>query len=180
MEPFEKKKPPKARRNGFVINTPFLTDKVKIVNINELTDEQQALERTNNDFSYLKQPAWEKYFDFVYCQYPKNRVFNDPTTEMQVIGERAFFKDYQTACDFFKEFFKHHDWIRYVCFQYEQGATGNLHLQGYIQYTKPMHYKTVRKQIMPTMSLRPAGDSALESINYYNKIVATGNHTNRN
>ena len=128
----------KARRCGFTINSPFLTDNVTIVDMNNLTDEQQAMARTENDFTYQKLPQFEKFFVFRFCQYPKNRVFNDSTTQIQVIGERAFFKDYDNACEFFKEFFKHHDWMRYVCFQYEQGATGNLHLQGYMQFTKLM------------------------------------------
>jgi len=155
----------KGRRNSFTINSPFLTENIQIVNMDKLTEEQDKMARTANDFSYLKE-HFAKYFIFEHVQYSKNRVFDDPTTAEPVIGERAFFKDFEHA----KEFFKLHDWIRYVCFQYEQGKTGNLHLQGYMQYKEPLDYSTVRKKIMPTMSLRPADGTALDAINYCKKL----------
>ena len=147
----------KARRNNFTIANPFiadLTDTVKIVDMNNLTDEQKAMLFIEHDYSFVRSlPCYDKYVEFAFCQYPKRQIPSDRNSAIQVLGERIFFKSYDTA----KEFFKLIDFIDYFCFQYERGEeTGLLHLQGFMRYTKEKVMGTVHK-IFPTMSLKPCG-----------------------
>ena len=155
----------RANRNGFTLNNPFLTDAVKVVDMENLTAEQQAMPRVEHDYSFLRQPQFESLIDFAFVEYKQNAIKNHPETARQVIGERAFFKDYAAA----QEFFKLIDYIDYFCFQYEQGETGNLHLQGFIHYSRPMDMKVVHK-IFPTISLNPCGTlTNTECIEYCKK-----------
>ena len=78
-------------RNGFTINNPFLTDALKQVDINNLAAEQEAMPKIEHDYSFMKQPQFEKYFTFAYVEYMKNEVKHDPSTARLVIGERPFF-----------------------------------------------------------------------------------------
>ena len=134
MELDKKRFRQRANRNGFTLNNPFITDSVKLVDINNLTDEQKQMPKVEHDYTFLKQPQFAKFFTFAHIQFLKNEVKHDPTTARFVIGERPFFKDYE--CE--KEYFKLIDYIDYFCFQYEKGETGNLHLQGFFHYSKPM------------------------------------------
>jgi len=78
-----------------------------------------------------------------------------------MVVERAFFKDYQSA----QEFFKKIEFIDYVCFQYEQGASGNKHLQGFMHFSRPMDFKVV-KRIFPTIHLDRCNGSNSENRAY--------------
>jgi len=148
----------RVNRNDFTIANPFVTDemKIKVINIDNLTDEQKAMPRQDHDYSFMKQPHIEKFFVFKWCEYTKNAVKNDDSTAFQTIGERAFFVDYESAKEYFK--YLHENFvIDYVCFKYERGEkTGLLHLQGFLRYKKPQYPNKVRV-IFPTMSLTPCG-----------------------
>jgi len=104
------------------------------------TDEQKAMPRVEHDHSFLRRPRFENLVEFAFVEYTQNEIKNRPETARLVIGERAFFKNYDCA----KEFFKLIDYMDYFCFQYERGETGNLYLQGFIHYSCPMDMKVVR------------------------------------
>ena len=63
----------RARRNRFTLNNPFITDDVKVLDPNNLTDEQKALlgKEVKHDFSFTRQPQYEQYFTFAICEYDK-------------------------------------------------------------------------------------------------------------
>ena len=146
---------PRARRNGFTLPNPFLTDDIKVVDIENLTNEQKAIPLVKHDYSFIRQPQYETFFVFVFTEYTRNKVKDDDTTCEQVIAERAFFKDYESA----KEFFKlvcDTDFIDYFCFKYEKGnKTGLLHLQGFMRYKKAMDMKQAHG-FFPTIHLDPS------------------------
>ena len=169
MEIDKKRNRQRANRNGVVINNPFITENVKIVDINNLTDEQKAMPRiTKNDYSFVRQPQFEKFFTFAHHQYKQNQVKDDPSTAIFVIGEKPFFKDYESVKEYFTLTMGEVN-IDYFCFKYEKGETGNLHLQGYFHYSKPMDSKVVHK-IYPSMSLNPCGKQTnTEAIGYCKK-----------
>ena len=135
----------RANRYGFTINNPFLTDDIKIVDPDNLSDEQKEYARTAHDFSYLQQPQYAQFFDFVFIEYSRKE---DSQVLDTLIGQRAFFKDYAAAQAYFKAI----DFIDYFCFQYEMGASGNRHLQGFMHFSRPMDFEVVRA-IFPTMHL---------------------------
>ena len=164
----------RVNRNGFTIANPFITDTMhlKIVNMDELTDEQKAMPKQDHDYTFIKQPQFEKFFVFHWCEYKKNAVKDDDSTAFQTLGERVFFVDYQSAQDYFKLLFDT-EFIEYVCFQYEKGEkTGHLHLQGFMRYKTPQYAKQVRK-IFPTMSLNPCGNQS----NAYCREYCMKDHT---
>ena len=98
----EKRIRPRARRNGFTIPNPFLTDDIKVVDMDNLTAEQKAMPIVKHDYSYAKRPQFASFFTFAFVQYNRNKVKDDDATAEQVIGERAFFKDYESAKEFFR------------------------------------------------------------------------------
>ncbi|MCL2228541.1 MAG: hypothetical protein FWC00_01785 [Firmicutes bacterium] len=161
---------PKRNRNravrfAFTLSNPFVTDNVNIVNMDELTAEQQGYARTHHDFSFHKLPENEKFFLFHHCQYEKRLVKDDPTSAIPVIGERIFFKDYKSA----QEYFKTIEYIDYFCFQYERGEkTGLLHLQGFLHFKRPMDMKVVHK-LFPTWHLHKCEGSNYDCVAYCNK-----------
>jgi len=93
---------PRARRNGFTLPNPFITDNINVVDINNLTDEQKAMPLVRHDFSYIRQPQFEHLFIFAFTEYSRNIVKGDDSTAEKVIAERAFFKDYESAKEFFR------------------------------------------------------------------------------
>jgi len=156
----------RARRNGFTVPNPFLTENVKVVDINNLTNEQKAMPLMNHDYSFLKQEQFANLIDFHWVEYKRNKVKNDDTTAELVLGERPFFKNYECA----KEFFKRVDFIEYFCFKYEKGEKkGLLHLQGFMRYNKPLDMKTVHK-IYPTIHLDPSYGTNNECRDYCRKM----------
>jgi len=131
----------RTRRNRFTINNPFITDDIVVLDKDNLTDEQKALlgAEVKHDFSYIKQPPFEKYFTFAIVEYDRKE---NKQVIGKVVSERCFFKDYESACEYFRQI----DFIRYVCFQYEKGEKGeNLHLQGFMTYKRPMDFKVVKR-----------------------------------
>ena len=128
----------RVNRYRFTINNPFITDDVKVLCLDSLTDEQKELfekSRSRNDFAHLRDLP---YFDFAVCEYSQKEygeVFS------KVVAERIFFKDYAAA----QEYFKKIDFIDYVCFQYEQGALGTKHLQGFMHFNRQMDFSVVRE-----------------------------------
>lgn len=157
----------KARRNKFTIANPFITENVKVVDMDNLTDEQKAMPFIDHDYSFVRSlPCYDQYVEFAFCEYPKRQIPSDRNSTIQVLGERIFFKSYESA----QEFFKLIDFIDYVCFQYEKGEeTGLLHLQGFMRYVKEKQMKVVHK-IFPTMSLKPCGwDTNAECREYCRK-----------
>jgi len=154
-----KRNRPRASRYGFTINNPFITDEIKVVDINNLTDEQKAIFRENaHDYSVLKEPQNEKFFDFAFVEYDIKENFE---IVQKVIAERVFFKDYQSAENYFKTI----EFIDYFCFQYEKGLMGNLHLQGFMHFEKPMDFNVVRK-VFPTIHLQPCDGTNQDNIDY--------------
>ena len=136
----------RANRYGFTVNNPFITDDVKVLDPNSLTDEQkELLGRVTHDYSFLKQPEFAGYFIFALVEYYQKE---DNQIVGKIVAERAFFKDYLSA----QEYFKQIDFIDYFCFQYEQGASGNKHLQGFMHFERPMDFSIV-KDIFPTIHL---------------------------
>lgn len=84
-----------------------------------MTDEQKSLfAQSTHDYSFLKLPENEKFFDFAICEYD---LKEDNHIVGKTVAERVFFKDYNFA----QEYFKTIPYIDYFCFQYEQGASGN-------------------------------------------------------
>jgi hypothetical protein len=151
----------RARRNRFTLNNPFITDDVKVLDRESLTDEQKALlgQEVKHDFSFIRQPKYEQYFTFAIVEYDKKE---NKQVIGKVVSERCFFKDYESAC----EYFKHIDFIRYICFQYEKGEEGeNLHLQGFMTYHRPMDFKVVKK-IYPSIHLDPCFGTNTEAREY--------------
>jgi len=131
----------RLRRHRFTLNNPFITDDVKVLDPDHLTDEQKALlgKEVKHDFSFIRQPQFAPYFIFALVEYDKKE---NKKVIGKVVSERCFFKDYESACEYFKQI----DFIRYVCFQYEKGEEGeNLHLQGFMTYRRPMDFGIVRK-----------------------------------
>ena len=146
---------PRARRNGFTIPNPFITDDIKLVEIDKLTDEQKAMPIKKYNYSFIRQPQFENLFTFAWIQYTRNQVKDDDSTAEQVIAERAFFKDYESAKRFF-EIVRDTDFIDYFCFKYEKGKkTGLLHLQGFMRYKKAMDMKQAHA-FFPTIHLDPS------------------------
>ena len=155
----------RAARFAFTLSNPFVTEKVNIVDKDNLTAEQQTYARTMHDYSFQKLPENEKFFVFHYCQYEKRLIKDDPTSAIPVIGERVFFKDYECA----KEYFKTIDYIDFFCFQYERGEnTGLLHLQGFLHFKRPMDMKVVHK-LFPTWHLHKCDGSNYDCVVYCNK-----------
>jgi len=123
-----------------------VTDSVKILDPDNLTDEQKALlGKVKHDYSKLRENCNEKYFDFALTEYDLKE--NNEVTG-KAVAERAFFKDYKSA----QEYFKSIDFIDYICFQYEKGKSGNFHLQGFMHYKRQTDFSTV-KEIFPTIHL---------------------------
>jgi hypothetical protein len=136
----------RANRYGFTINNPFVTDDVKVIDRDNLTAEQrELLGKVAHDYSFLKQPEREQYFDFRIVEYEQK---DNGQVVDRVVAERAFFKDYASA----QEYFKAIGFVDYVCFQYERGAGGNKHLQGFMHFSRPMDFEAVRS-VFPTMHL---------------------------
>jgi len=150
---------PRARRNGFTLANPFITDDIMVVDIDNLTEEQKAMPLIKHNFHYVRQPQFEHLFVFAHVEYNKRQIKDDPTSAIRVIGERAFFKDYESAKRFF-EIVRDTDFIDYFCFQYEKGKkTGLLHLQGFMRYKKAMDMKQAHS-FFPTIHLDPTKTSA--------------------
>jgi len=156
----------RANRFAFTLPNPFKTETTKIVDIENLTELQQTYTRVHHDYSIPKMPEYSKFFDFHYVEYTKNLVKDDPSTAVQVIGERIFFKNYDCA----KEYFKLIEYIDFFCFKYEQGEkTGLLHLQGFLHFKRPMDMKVVHK-LYPTWHLHKCDGSNADCIAYVKKI----------
>jgi hypothetical protein len=154
----------RTRRNRFTLNNPFITDDIKVLDPDNMTPEQKEMlnKEIKHDFSYIKQPQFEKYFDFAICEYDKKE-------NKQVIGklvsERCFFKSYEMASEYFKQI----DFIKYLCFQNDKGEEGeNLHLQGFMTYHRPMDFNIVKK-IYPSIHLDPCFCSNTEAREYCKK-----------
>jgi len=151
----------RVNRYRFTINNPFITDDVKVLCLDSLTDEQKELfekSRNRNDFAHLRDLP---YFDFAVCEYSQKEygeVFS------KVVAERIFFKDYAAA----QEYFKKIDFIDYVCFQYEQGALGTKHLQGFMHFNRQMDFSVVR-EIFPTIHLDKCTEQNSYCIDYCKK-----------
>ena len=155
----------RANRFAFTLPNPFVTENTKIVDMESLTEEQQQYTRMHHDYTILKSPEHAHLFEFHYVEYKKNLIKDDDTSAVQVIGERAFFKDYDSA----KEYFKTIEYIDYFCFQYEQGEkTGLLHLQGFLHFRRPMDMKIVHK-LFPTWHLHKCEGSNADCIAYCKK-----------
>jgi hypothetical protein len=151
----------RARRNRFTLNNPFITDDIKALDPDNLTDEQKALlgAEVKHDFSYIRQPQFEQYFTFAIVEYDKKE---NKQVIGKVVSERCFFKGYNAACEYFKQI----DFIRYICFQYEKGEEGeNLHLQGFMTYRRAIDFKVVKK-IYPSIHLDPCYGSNGEAREY--------------
>ncbi|MCL2796976.1 MAG: hypothetical protein FWD58_02855 [Firmicutes bacterium] len=152
---FQRRFRQRAARNRFTINNPFITEDTKILDPDSLTDEQASLlGKISHDYAYLKQPQYEGLFVFALVEYDLKD--NNQITG-KAVAERAFFKDYESACAYFKTI----GFIDYVCFQYEMGASGNRHLQGFMHYNRQIDFSMVRL-IFPTIHLDPCTES-----NYY-------------
>ena len=154
----------RARRNRFTLNNPFITDDIKVLDRENLTDEQKALlgQGVKHDFSYIRQPQFEQYFIFAIVEYDKKE---NKQVIGKVVSERCFFKDYNAACEYFKQI----DFIRYVCFQYEKGEEGeNLHLQGFMSYKRAIDFKIV-KRIYPSIHLDACYGTNAEARGYCTK-----------
>jgi hypothetical protein len=154
----------RARRNRFTLNNPFITEDVKVLDPDNLTDEQKALlgAEIKHDFSFICQSQFEQYFTFAIVEYDKKE---NKKIIGKVVSERCFFKDYNAACEYFKQI----DFIRYVCFQYEKGEEGeNLHLQGFMTYRRAMDFKIVKK-IYPSIHIDPCYGTNGEAREYCTK-----------
>ena len=150
-----KRERPRARRNGFTIPNPFVSENLNIVDMDNLTDEQKTYKIKKHDWTFIRQPEYVGLFIFVHVQYDRNQVKDDDTTKETVIAERAFFKDYESAKEFFR-LVRDQDFIDYFCFQYEKGEKrGLLHLQGFMRYKKEMDMKQVHR-FFPTIHLDPS------------------------
>lgn len=136
----------RAHRYGFTINNPFITDDITVLDPDNLTaGQRELLGKVTHDYSVLKRQEYEQYFNFALAEYDQkedNRVIG------KIVAERAFFKDYKAA----QEYFKAIGFIDYFCFQYERGKSGNLHLQGFMHFSRPTDFEVVRA-IFPTMHL---------------------------
>jgi len=165
-----KRERPRFWRYGFTIANPFITDRVKVINIDELTEEQEQMPQIEYDYTYLESiPNWDNYIEYRWVEFSKNKVWNDYSTSYQAIAKRCFFKDYESA----KEFFKLIDYIDYVCFKYEQGEeTGHLHLQGFMRLKSQMDMSTANK-CFPTMNL----DDVSKKTNTYCREYCMKDHT---
>ena len=142
----------KASRGKFTIANPFFTECMKEVDLDNLTEEQKAMPRQEHDYTFMKQPKFEKFLIFKWCEYKKNAVKDDDSTAFTTIGERAFFVDYESAKEYFKLLHQDH-FVDYICFRYEKGTkTGLLHLQCFMRYKKVM-FPNKARVIFPTMFL---------------------------
>ncbi|MCL2755696.1 MAG: hypothetical protein FWE45_01440 [Firmicutes bacterium] len=141
----------RVRRNKFTINNPFFRDDmkdIKVLDPETMTDEQKAMlnKDVKHDFSFIRDKGFEKYFVFAICEYPKREKKEIVGT---LVTERCFFKDYESACEYFKQI----DFLRYFCFQGERGEECNtLHLQGFWNYRRPMDFDVV-KRVFPSIFL---------------------------
>ena len=145
----------RVNRYRFTINNPFITEQVKVLTLDTMDDEQKELyehSRDRNDFNHLREFP---YFDFAIVEYSQ-KEFADIFTK--VVSERIFFKSYEAAQAYFQKI----DFIDYVCFQYECGALGTRHLQGFMHFNRQMDF-TVVKEIFPTIHL----DKCYEANSYY-------------
>jgi len=155
----QKRNRQRVNRYRFTINNPFITEDVNVLNIDTMTDEQRALfERTRNDYTHLK---GQPFFDFAVCEYSQKEYGE---TFSKVVADRIFFKDYRAA----QEYFKTIDFIDYVCFQYEQGALGTKHLQGFMHFNRQMDFSVVR-DIFPTIHLDRCTEQNSYCIDYCKK-----------
>jgi hypothetical protein len=157
----------RTRRNKFTINNPFFRDDmkdIKVLDPETMTDEQKSLlnKDVKHDFSFIKDKGFEKYFVFAICEYPKREKKEIVGT---LVTERCFFKDYESACEYFKQI----DFLRYFCFQGERGEEcGTLHLQGFWTYRRPMDFNVVKK-VFPSIYLDYSYKSNTEEREYCSK-----------
>jgi len=145
----------RARRNKWVFNNPFLsTFTGRVVDVNNLTDEEKKIyEPDKHDYRYIYENDLQDYVEFKMCEYMTYDKKGDETG--LIIAERVFFKDYESACEFFKQI----DFIKFVCFQGERGKKkGTLHLQGFMTYKRPMD-RHIATKILETIILKPCYDS---------------------
>ncbi len=156
----------RANRYGFTINNPFVTEDIKVVDGTTMTDAQRAmLDADRHDYTHLKTAENAQFFDFVLTEYTVNAVKDDDSTAKTIIAERIFFKSYDAAAAYFKTI----SYIDYFCFQYERGESGgNLHLQGFLHFNKPMDMSTVHK-LFPTCHLDAVYGTNRECIDYCSK-----------
>jgi len=150
----------RARRNKWTINNPFLStfkenaEKHRVVDINNLTDEEKAIYQPDkHDYRYIYENGLKDFVEFAFCEY---MTLDDKGNDAGlIIAERVFFKDYESACEFFKRI----DFVKFVCFQGERGEKrGTLHFQGFMTYKRPMD-RHIATMIYPTMILKPCYDS---------------------
>jgi hypothetical protein len=115
----------------------------------------------HRDYESQKLPDNIQYFDFAICEYDqkeKGEIIG------KIVNERLFFKNYNSACEFFNKI----EFIDYFCFQYEQGESGNKHLQGFLHFNRPMDFNIVR-DLFPTMHLDDCKGKNSECIDYCSK-----------
>jgi len=150
----------RANRYGFTINNPFITPGIRVLDADNLTAEQKKLlGKVKHDYSALKD--YPELFDFALVEYEQK---DGDCIIGKIVAERAFFKNYAAV----QEYFQLIDFIDYFCFQYEQGKAGNLHLQGFMHFERPMDFEVVRA-IFPTMHLQKCDGKNSECRDYCNK-----------
>ena len=154
----------RANRYGFTVNNPFITPGIRVLDVDNLSDEQRRLlGKVKHDYSALKD--YPELFDFALVEYEQK---DGDCIIGKIVAERAFFKNYAAA----QEYFMLIDFIDYFCFQYEQGKAGNLHLQGFMHFSRPMDFEVVRA-IFPTMHLQKCEKNNSECRAYCMKNDAT-------
>ena len=145
----QEQKNTRQRRFRFTINNPIVTADVTILKLNEMTDEQKEIYNKTEptDYSYIKESEkFRDLFEFHVCEYP---IKEDNQIVGKRVRERAFFKSYEHA----QQFFGGLDFVNYVCFQMERGEKGgNLHLQGFMNFETAMYFNKV-KHVFPSIRL---------------------------
>lgn len=135
-ESVSKKVPDQARRWCFTINNPLGTGIEEV----DISKTDLEIKEDYYNLSYLQDNL--EYFTFKYVLY-ETEDEEDALNTKQFIVKRPFFKSLEA----FREYLTHLEHFKYSIFQYEVGASGTPHFQGFIIFTIAKRFTTIKSYL---------------------------------